>query len=507
MKYQELIAQVRADPCGSNFAAMQRWLDKRQKDSTSVYEVLFAFIQMKPEAETFQWLECWLESREWFSLDSLVHIRNVNCHEWLINYGAAHPRNPHIVSLWKNLLISFKYESLIEAASDWLVDFGSGKDSVLIAELLLPMTKAAAVQQKSVELLREFPSEFTVSTLIKHIGDEESIQLGLEIMNATSTETGVFAAAALLENDDLKNWAAVQQWLLDRWHEKYIPFALGYLMDVSPLVVAPLALKWIDEHPNSKKVSRIFSTGVTLKPSPELFDLIWRWLEPRASKRYCPEILTVLFSHWGRFKTPAGALVFADAWLERNEGHGLYENILLGAIGEGSTEFRIELARRWLASRSDALKGHMLMNLRRRAPEYFTDEALDWAYRNPDEIESQVIKYEYFRDTKNERGVTVEEIEEFVDSNVFSKEHLCEKVRLKDEMAIAWAKALLKTPRIELKFSESTKCRNAPILVALYEALPTDTDVLAEVDRWFKSDESVCNEHLEMMRKAVGRKL
>lgn len=504
MKYKDLIEQYRSDPCDDNADVVKSWLEKRHKSTHSVREALFTLIEQKPELSTFEWVECWLESRDWFPLQSLVHIQSAAWHERLIHYASVHPQNPHIASLWKEFLFGCKYESLVGAASDWLVKFGYGDDAIIVAELLLPMTDDPALQQKAVALIQASPTEFNVPSLIKHIGDAETIKLAREILSATASDTGMLIAAALLEFDSAKNWFVVQEWIRSRWNEKCMQFALGYLMDVAPILVAPLALQWVEEHPRAKNVSGIFATGFSLKPSPELFELHWKWLETRTDKKYSPELLSVLFNHWNRFKTPPGALKFADEWLKDNEANPYYVSILIGVIGEEATEFRIEMACRWLASREDKTKGHMLMNLRRRSPSSFTDEALDWAYRNPSETESQVIKYEYFRDTQNDRGVTVEEVEEFVSVYLFPKERLCGKIQAKDKDAIAWAKALLKAPQIEGKHSESARCRHAPLLAALYQAEPTDTEVLAEIERWFDSSEYVCEEHLKQMCEAVG---
>lgn len=325
-------------------------------------------------------------------------------------------------------------------------------------------------------------------------------------MSTAEEVTGTFLAVTLLKKDTA-SWPAIERWLKTRWNGKRIQFALEMLVEEAPDIVAPLAMKWIDEHPRAKDTSRIFRTAFTLKPSPELYETLWSWLETRTDKKYCPEILSVLFNHWGKFKAPVEATQFATTWLANNENHPLYATILLNVIGEESTDSLVKRAQKWLEMTEDVDKGFMLMNLRRKSPNYFTDEALDWAYRHAETIDAQVIKYEYFRDTKNKRQVTVEEIDQFVSEHLFSDERLCALIEVKDEDAIKWAKALVQAPRVEFKFARSGRCRKVPLLAALHRTLPHDSEVEVAIKEWFDSDEDVCANHMEEMlrvRNATG---
>jgi hypothetical protein len=143
----------------------------------------------------------------------------------------------------------------------------------------------------------------------------------------------------------------------------------------------------------------------------------------------------------------------------------------------------------------------MLMNLRRRAPHYFTDEAIAWADRYPGRIESGVIKYEILKGAGQPQEDLIQQVKESVSDNPLWTPMMCALIRAKDIESVRAAKDLLTSRIVELRHSESVRCQQAPILAALLAAVPEDEYVIEFAEAWLASDDSVCEEHLNSVSK------
>ncbi|MBS1954370.1 MAG: hypothetical protein JST89_09290 [Cyanobacteria bacterium SZAS-4] len=409
MGYVELAYDLRTEPTDGNVKSAQNWLSKQKKSGESVYTVLTALIEARPDAKTLEWFESWLPGRD-LDLHQLFFVKSAAVHDWLIDFLRQHNDDEKLGKLWHQLMFDFTLppsslsywpkllmsddQPLIEGSSEWLIAHGNGEeDSVFVARCLAKLTKRSDVQMKIMEILRASNDSDLAATILEHTTNDAAIEIGIEMLNAVSHRHGSNIATQLLKTDPQRYWPKVEPFLRRHWVDKDVfPYTLGKMMHQAPLVVAPLAFEWIDDYPKSKMIASI----VTLAQTQESVDLIWAGLQPRTTKPFAPEILEILLLHYRGLSMPKEATEFADDWLHRNQNHKRFFNILAGVLRAGATDVRLQLARNWLDKLTDEEeRGCSLMVLRRRAPKNFNDEALAWASKHPNILQSIAIINEY----------------------------------------------------------------------------------------------------------------
>lgn len=400
MKYLELIELLAAEPSDTNIDRAKDWLSKKTKATKSTVEVALALVLARHDTETLNWLGSWMEEKNWDALLRIAESNNLDLHDWLVQFAQHHPAHPQVCELWKTLLGRYDSEKLVDVAGEWLTTHSHGRGGLILAYRLIQSTDDNAVRAKAMRLAREFLDEPLVTMLIKLVGDESSIALGAKIMKSIDPTAGMFIAAALLKNNPVTNWPIVEGWLRKHWDDQHADWLFHWLVTEAPLTVSPLAFAWIDEHPQFDRPARIFSSALVLSPSQQLIDLIWNWLRTQLNHRHFPELLSLVFMHWGELKTPREAVAAADGWLKDNTRHKLWPGLLLDVLrlSDEISEARITLAKLWLDNHDDSEAGFMLMNLNRVASEEFSEKARAWAQRHPyDEraciiIEEQLTK-------------------------------------------------------------------------------------------------------------------
>jgi hypothetical protein len=512
VNHREIVDLLETNPSDPSVELAKKWLSMRQKSTSAAREVVAALVKGRHDSETLEWLGLWLEGKDWDVLLTISHIMNVDVHDWLIQFVSEHPNHRQAGELWANLLMTYKYKTLIRAATQWFTAHTVTNEAVRVADQLLPLTKDKYVHEQAIVLLRQFKDEYLAARLIECAGDDATIELGCHIMNSIEPSRGEIIARSLLENNPKNNWSIVECWLREHWHDKNIGYFLQDLACVAPLTVAPLAFKWIEENPRSPDISRIFSTAFALARSQELVEVLWGWMRTQLSERYAPDMIAQLFQHFGELTTPPEAVVAADNWLSQSQNleHAKYSSILLGVLGIENTPTRVESARQWLATQPKSARGNMLMNLRRRAPQYFTNEAIAWADQYPSRVESGVIKYEILQDTAQPQQGMIQQVKASLSDNPLWTPMMCALIRAGDVESIRKAKDLLPRRMVELRHSEPVRCQQAPILVALLAAVPEDKFVIKFAEDWLASEDSVCEEHLNQVSeeyvKAIERR-
>jgi hypothetical protein len=509
MKYQDIVGLLQADPSDRNVAIARAWLTKRKQSGNATREVGKALLQVRHDQETLNWLSLWLKDREWdIPRWAVQSLQTVEIHDWLIQLAGENPTNSEASLLWSDLLSSYRDEALVEAASHWLITYGTGRDAIWVATNLLPLATNSEVCDKAKQLAEQFPdSEFLITRLIEHVGDERSIDLGLRLMDVVEPHIGSIIAASLLKSDGAKQWPAVEQWFQRNWNHKDADRFFQQVLHVAPLTVAPLAFDWLDERPKFRYASRLFSIAFVLAPSQDLIDLTWSWLRNRLSYRDAPGLLALLLGRRGTLKTPVEAVIIADTWLIDNLNHECSFTILLGAIENGATALRLELARKWLVDHSDSERGLMLLNLMRRIDNAeFVEQVHSWSERHPSRTESHAIVLEAF---KRDPANLMPQVKKLLrEQNVrFQQLFILELARAGDAESIQLTRDKLGKRSLERMHGESRKCRTAPILTALLFGVPRDPDILEHARLWLESDGKVCEEHLEQVRSAYEEAL
>ncbi len=409
MGYVELNYDLRMNPSDANVKVAKTWLSMQKKSAPPVYTVLSTLIEARPDAETLEWFESWLQGRD-FDLHILFFSDTAAAHDWLINFLRKHNDDPSLGKLWHQLIFDFTLapknysiyptlrmsdeQLLIDGASEWLIANGNAEeeDSIFIARCLTELTNRPDVQEKSLELLKQSNDSFLASHIIEQTGNGDAIEIGYQIMNSVAHHHGAGIAAALMKIDPPKHWSKVEPFLRRHWGDTdRFPHTLGVLMSRAPQVVAPLAFEWIDDHPKSKEISRI----ITLNQTQQCVDAIWAGLKTRTTASFAPEILEILLMHYRALSIPKEATDFGDAWTYTNQKHKRFFDILCGLLRADATDGRLKIARDFLDKLPEEDRGISLMTLRRRAPKHFNLEALDWAKKHPHIVQSGFIINEH----------------------------------------------------------------------------------------------------------------
>ncbi|MBI2809913.1 MAG: hypothetical protein HYX67_03665 [Candidatus Melainabacteria bacterium] len=408
MGYVELSYDLRMNPSDANVKVAKTWLSKQKKSTQSIYSVLTTLIEARPDAETLEWFENWLQGRD-IDLHLLFFSYTEAAHDWLINFLRKHNDDPGLGKLWHQLIFDLTLapenhsiyptlrmsdaQLLIDGASDWLIAHGNGEDdSIFIARCLTELTNRSDVQEKSLEVLRQCNDSLLASYIIEQTGSDDAIEIGYQIMNSVAHHHAVSTAAALMKTDPQKHWSKVESFLRRHWDDTAsFPYTLGKLMSRAPQVVAPLAFEWIDDHPKSREISRI----ITLNQTQQCVDVIWAGLQTRTTAAFAPEILEILLVHYRALSIPKEATDFGDAWTYTNQKHKRFFDILCGLLRADATDGRLKLARDFLDKLPEEDRGMSLVMLRRRAPKHFNLEALDWAKKHPHIGQSALIIREH----------------------------------------------------------------------------------------------------------------
>lgn len=497
MKYQELIELINTDPSDENIAVAKQWLAKKRK---SFLDVGLALLQKRSDKETLEWIGNLVKDSSWeifYRAYFDVLPQDDKARSWILTFARKNSDNPNAGPFWWHLVANntsgFINPDLIEGAGDWLYDHGEGVDAVSIAALLLCF-RNRKVEEKALKLAEEFPeSEYLITNLVEHMGDERSIQLGLKLLNQSELSTGLMVAAALLKTDRTRLWPIIEQWLRKHWDNPELESSLTYLLSTAPPTVAPLVFQWIDENNKFDNAFRIIEPGFVLSPRQEYLDLTWNWLSKTRSDNIPREFLSLFLDNRNQLSLPDGFAEYADRWISENLYHENSRNVLVGLLKLNASPTRIEVARNWLKNAPEVDRGSMLLELVRLTDEKeFSEQALIWAENHPNEqgpnqtiSDTQKILIELLsRDPENPtiKSLLKSDNEELPDKLLFAL------VKEGDEDAKLEAKRRVSSQDLEGTGGDTAMNRKARILIHLLQNVPNDPEIFQLTETWLKED-------------------